>query len=83
MRPIVKPRWPRTPRDSAGHEPRQGRRTCIATDYYDPKGQPGIAEISVAKNRNGRIGLIQLAYFANLSLFTDLSAQAEAVATEK
>ena len=41
MRPIVKPRWPRKPRDSAGHQPRQ---YSIATRNLK------IAAISLASN---------------------------------
>ena len=33
MRPIVKPRWPRKPRDSAGHQPRQFEQA--AADLFD------------------------------------------------
>lgn len=48
-------------------------------DYYDPNDKPGVAELIVAKNRNGRTGSVELAYLKPQMRFADL-APAELVA---
>ena len=42
-------------------------------EYYDPNDQPGIAEVIVAKNRNGPTGSIKLTFDKNLTRFEDVS----------
>src|SRR5262249_9158326 len=31
-------------------------------DYYDPNAQPGLAEVHIARNRNGRTGVVELGF---------------------
>lgn len=38
-------------------------------EYYDPNDQPGIAEIIVAKNRNGPTGAVRLAFVKHCTRF--------------
>lgn len=40
-------------------------------DYYDPEDRPGIAEVTVAKHRNGPTGVVEL-YFDRARGFRDL-----------
>ncbi len=42
-------------------------------DYYDAADNPGIAELNVAKNRNGRTDTIRLQFQRNIMKFHDLS----------
>ena len=46
-------------------------------EYYDPNDQPGIAEVIVAKNRNGPTGSIKLTFLKNLTRFENLATIAE------
>jgi replicative DNA helicase len=46
-------------------------------DYYDEHDQPGIAELIVAKNRNGRTGSVKLTFLKNLTRFDNLATVAE------
>ncbi len=46
-------------------------------EYYDPNDQPGIAELIVAKNRNGPIGTVNLTFLKKLTRFDNLAAVAE------
>ena len=46
-------------------------------EYYDPNDQPGIAELIVAKNRNGRTGNVKLTFIKNIMHFENLAAIAE------
>ena len=46
-------------------------------EYYDHNDQPGIAEIIVAKNRNGPTGSVKLTFLKNLTRFENLSTIAE------
>jgi replicative DNA helicase len=46
-------------------------------DYYDDRDQPGIAELIVAKNRNGRTGTVKLTFLKNLTRFENLATVAE------
>ena len=38
-------------------------------EYYKPGDQPGIAELDVAKNRNGRTGMVRLTFLKDLARF--------------
>jgi replicative DNA helicase len=46
-------------------------------DYYDDKDQPGIAELIVAKNRNGRTDSVKLSFEKKLTRFENLATVAE------
>ena len=46
-------------------------------DYYDPNDQPGIAELIVAKNRNGRTETVKLTFAKSLTRFENLAVVAE------
>jgi replicative DNA helicase len=46
-------------------------------EYYDANDQPGIAELIVAKNRNGPTGNIKLTFLKNLTRFENLASVAE------
>jgi replicative DNA helicase len=48
-------------------------------DYYDPNDQPGIAEVIVAKNRNGATGSVKLTFQKNYTRFENLANVAEPV----
>jgi replicative DNA helicase len=48
-------------------------------DYYDASDQPGVAELIVAKNRNGATGSIKLTFTKNLTRFENFSSIAEPV----
>ena len=43
-------------------------------EYYDPNDQPGVAELIVAKNRNGRTGDVPLTFLKNFMRFDNLAA---------
>jgi replicative DNA helicase len=46
-------------------------------EYYDNNDQPGVAELIVAKNRNGPTGTVKLAFLKNLTRFENLAGVAE------
>jgi replicative DNA helicase len=46
-------------------------------DYYDANDQPGIAELIVAKNRNGRTDSVKMTFLKNLTRFENLATVAE------
>jgi replicative DNA helicase len=46
-------------------------------EYYDANDQPGIAEVIVAKNRNGPTGTIKLTFLKSLTRFENLASIAE------
>jgi replicative DNA helicase len=46
-------------------------------DYYDANDQPGIAELIVAKNRNGRTGNVKLTFLKSSTRFENLATVAE------
>jgi replicative DNA helicase len=46
-------------------------------DYYDPNDQPGIAELIVAKNRNGRTDTVKMTFTKSLTRFENLAVVAE------
>src|SRR5262249_17775080 len=48
-------------------------------EYYDPNDQPGVAELNVAKNRNGATGVVKLAFLKNFMRFENLAAVAEPI----
>lgn len=42
-------------------------------EYYDPNDQPGVAELNIAKNRNGATRTIKLTFLSNITRFENLS----------
>ena len=48
-------------------------------EYYDPNDQPGIAELIVAKNRNGATGTVKMSFLKNFMRFENLAAVAEPI----
>ena len=46
-------------------------------EYYDPKELPGVAELIVAKNRNGATGSSKLAFINKITRFENLATIAE------
>jgi replicative DNA helicase len=48
-------------------------------EYYDPNDQPGIAELIVAKNRNGATNTIKLTFLKNFMRFENLAAVADPI----
>jgi replicative DNA helicase len=46
-------------------------------EYYDQNDQPGIAEVIVAKNRNGRTGSVKLTFVKQLTRFDNFATAAE------
>ncbi|MEO6809568.1 MAG: replicative DNA helicase [Isosphaeraceae bacterium] len=48
-------------------------------EYYDPNDQPGVAELIVAKNRNGATGTVKLTFLKNFMRFENLAAVAEPI----
>ncbi len=46
-------------------------------EYYDANEQPGIAELIIAKNRNGPTGTVKLTFMKNLTKFENLANIAE------
>jgi replicative DNA helicase len=48
-------------------------------EYYDANDQPGIAEVIVAKNRNGATNTIKLTFLKNLTRFENLATVTEPI----
>jgi replicative DNA helicase len=48
-------------------------------EYYDPNDQPGIAELIVAKNRNGRTDTVKLTFLRNFMRFENLAAMSDPI----
>jgi replicative DNA helicase len=48
-------------------------------EYYDANDQPGVAELIIAKNRNGPTGSIKLTFLKNLTRFENLATVQEPV----
>lgn len=48
-------------------------------EYYDPNDQPGIAELQVAKNRNGATGTVKFTFLKNFTRFENFSAVVEPI----
>ncbi len=46
-------------------------------EYYDANDQPGIAELIVAKNRNGGVGTVKLNFQKSITRFENLATVAE------
>ena len=46
-------------------------------EYYDANDQPGIAELIVAKNRNGRTDTVKMTFTKNIMQFENLATVAE------
>ncbi len=46
-------------------------------DYYDANDQPGIAELIVAKNRNGATGTVKMTFLKNFTGFENMANIAE------
>ena len=46
-------------------------------DYYEPTDQPGIAELIIAKNRNGATGSLKLAFVKKIARFENLATLQE------
>lgn len=46
-------------------------------EYYDANDQPGIAELIIAKNRNGATGSVKMTFLKNFTRFENLSNLAE------
>lgn len=46
-------------------------------EYYDANDQPGIAELIVAKNRNGGVGNPKLTFLKNITRFENMATVAE------
>ncbi len=47
----------------------------VRPDYYDPDDRPGVAELIVAKQRNGPVGKIELVFLKEFTRFEPLSAE--------
>lgn len=48
-------------------------------EYYDPNDQPGIAEVIVAKNRNGATGSAKMTFLRNITRFENLATIADPI----
>jgi replicative DNA helicase len=48
-------------------------------DYYDQNDQPGIAELNVAKNRNGATNTIKLTFLKHITRFENYATVAEPI----
>jgi replicative DNA helicase len=48
-------------------------------EYYDPNDQPGIAEVIIAKNRNGATGTVKLTFLKNITRFENLANVADPI----
>ncbi len=46
-------------------------------EYYDPNDQPGVAELIVAKNRNGATDTVKLSFLKHITRFENLATIAE------
>jgi replicative DNA helicase len=51
-------------------------------EYYDPNDQPGIAEVIVAKNRNGRTDKVKLTFLKNFMRFENLATVADPIGVD-
>jgi replicative DNA helicase len=51
-------------------------------EYYDPNDSPGIAEVIVAKNRNGATGTAKLTFLKTITRFENLSGVVDPIDAE-
>lgn len=54
----------------------------VRQDYYDPNTKPGIADLIVAKQRNGPVGELELLFTKRYTRFEDLAPEGLAAAEE-
>ncbi len=47
----------------------------VRPDYYDPDDRPGVAELIVAKQRNGPVGRLELHFTKEYTRFEDLASE--------
>ncbi len=52
----------------------------LREEYYDEKKNPGIAQVNIAKQRNGPVGTLKLAFIKEYVRFQDLSPRTESPA---
>ena len=52
---------------------------CTVPKYYDQNDQPGIAEVIVAKNRNGATGKVSLTFLKNITRFENTATVGDAI----
>lgn len=55
----------------------------VRPDYYNKDDRPGIAELIVAKQRNGPVGEVEMVFLKEFTRFEPLSREAAAVADEE
>jgi replicative DNA helicase len=48
-------------------------------DYYDPNDQPGVAEVQIAKNRNGATGTVKLTFLRSITRFESRAQVADPI----
>ena len=48
-------------------------------EYYDPNDQPGVAEVIIAKNRNGPTGTAKLTFLKNITQFENIANMIEPI----
>ena len=54
----------------------------VRPDYYDPDDKPGMAELIVAKQRNGPVGAVELVFLKEYTRFEDLAPKGLRAAEE-
>jgi replicative DNA helicase len=54
----------------------------VRPEYYDPDDRPGVAELNVAKQRNGPIGKVELVFFKEHTRFEALSHDGESISDD-
>jgi replicative DNA helicase len=52
----------------------------LREEYYDPKKRPGEAEVIIAKQRNGPVGKVRLAFISEYTRFESISTRVESPA---
>ena len=71
--------WPTSARSGAIEQDADMVLLLHRPEYYDPNDQPGIAELIVAKNRNGATGTVKLTFLKNFTRFENLATVAEPI----